>query len=87
MPSIGRVGADFAGGGVILNGCASVTANDLPVARFGSIVQDHGINEHNRANMVTANESVTAEDSPVCCTGSVASCGHILISSSDVEVG
>jgi hypothetical protein len=86
MPSIGRVGADFAGG-VILNGCASVTANDLPVVRLGSFVKDHGINEHNRATMATAIESVTAEDIPVCCSGCVATCGHPLVSSSDVEVG
>lgn len=85
MPSIGRQG-DHAGG-VVLNGSQSVSANDLPVARFGSTIQDHGNDRHNRATMVTANELVTAEDIPVCCTGNIASCGHPLVSNSDVEVG
>lgn len=86
MPSIGRVGIDTAGG-VVINGCNSVTVNDLPVVRLNSQIQDHGQNEHNAARMVSGFNDVTVEDLPVCGAGSRASCGHPLISSSNVEVG
>lgn len=85
MPGIGRVG-DFAGGQIMV-GCMSVSANDLPVSRIGSQISSHGRNEHEYAQMTNGFSGVTVEDIPVCITGNVASCGHVLISNSDVEVG
>jgi uncharacterized Zn-binding protein involved in type VI secretion len=48
MPNVGRVG-DYAGG-AILDGANSVTVNDLPVARIGSNIADHGIFSHESWN-------------------------------------
>lgn len=86
MISIGRAYTDFAGG-KILDGCQSVLVNDMPVARVGSNVADHGLNEHNAAKMITGSPSVMVENIPVCRTGDSASCGHPLISNSNVEAG
>jgi len=83
MPNVGRVG-DYAGG-AILDGANSVTVNDLPVARIGSNIADHGIFSHDAANMAMGTPDVTAEDLPICVTGHTATCGHQLISNSDVE--
>lgn len=86
MTSIGRAYTDFAGG-KILNGCQSVIVNDMPVARVGSNVADHGRDEHSAAKMITGSLSVMAENIAVCRTGDSASCGHPLISNSNVEAG
>lgn len=86
MISVGRAYTDFAGG-KILNGCQSVIVNDMPVARVGSNVADHGLSDHDAAKMITGSPSVTAENIPICRTGDSASCGHPLISNSNVEAG
>lgn len=83
MPSVGKIG-DYAGG-LILDGANSVTVNDLPTARIGSNITDHGMNEHSAAKMAMGTPDITAEDLPICMTGHVATCGHPLISNSDVE--
>ena len=83
MPSVGKIG-DYAGG-PILDGANSVTVNDLPTARIGSNIADHGRNEHNAARMAMGIPDVTAEDLPICVTGHTATCGHPLISNSNVE--
>jgi|Wag4MinimDraft_6_1082665.scaffolds.fasta_scaffold166804_1 uncharacterized Zn-binding protein involved in type VI secretion len=87
MPNVGLVGRSYVGGGVVLTGTYSVLVNDMPVARFGSLVSSHDEDEHEKAKMVTSFTSVLVEDFGVCRTGDVASCNHILLSHSDVEVG
>jgi uncharacterized Zn-binding protein involved in type VI secretion len=64
-----------------------VTINDLPIVRVGSLISDHGDDDHDAATMVTGFSGVTVEDIPVCLAGNPASCGHILISNNDVEAG
>ena len=86
MPSIGRAFSDRAGGRII-TGSSSVLVNDLPVARLGSLVEDHGRNKHDAAKMVVGYGGVLVEDLPVCIAGMPASCGHPLISNSNVEAG
>lgn len=86
MTSIGRAYIDYAGG-KILNGCQSVLINDMPAARVGSNIADHGLDEHDAAKMITGSLSVTAENIAVCRTGDSASCGHPLVSNSNVEAG
>lgn len=86
MTSVGRAYTDFAGG-KILDGCQSVIVNDMPAAKVGSNVADHGMNEHNAAKMITGSPSVTVENIPICRMGDSASCGHLLISNSNVEAG
>jgi uncharacterized Zn-binding protein involved in type VI secretion len=87
MPNVGLVGRSYVGGGVVLTGTYSVLVNDMPVARFGSLVSSHDEDEHEKAKMVTSFTSVLFEDLGVCRTGDIASCNHILLSYSDVEVG
>lgn len=86
MPSIGRAYSDTAGGKIV-TGSSSVQVNDLPVVRLGSIVQDHGRGKHDSAKMAVGVNSVLVEDLPVCVTGNPATCGHPLISNSNVEAG
>jgi uncharacterized Zn-binding protein involved in type VI secretion len=86
MPSIGRVNADRAGG-LLLTGNPSVEINGLPAAVLGSLIQDHGRNEHDLAKMNVGFNGVLIGGLPVCRTGDVASCGHPLVSSSNVEAG
>jgi uncharacterized Zn-binding protein involved in type VI secretion len=86
MPMIGRAFTDRAGGQVT-TGSPTVSANDLPVAMVGSLVQAHSI-FHNNVTMAAGFPSVTVGDIPVCVMGSVASCGHALITTcTNVEVG
>ena len=86
MGSIGRVGIDRAGG-VVITGNSSVEINGLPAVVVGSIVQDHGLNRHDRAKMNVGFDGVQVAVLPVCRTGDPASCGHVLISNSNVEAG
>ena len=86
MPSIGRAYVDSAGGKII-TGAPSVQINNAPAARLGSLVQDHGRFEHDHAQMIVGFNGVEVENLPVCTTGMKASCGHPLISNSNVEAG
>lgn len=85
MPMIGRAFADRAGG-QITTGSRSVSANDLPVAMVGSLVSSHSI-FHFNVTMAVGFPAVTVEDIPVCRMGDAASCGDLLVSTSNVEVG
>lgn len=87
MPILGSVGNAIAGGGLIITGSPLTTVNDLPVVIIGSLVADHGLNEHSRAFMAVSYSTVTCGDIPVCPLGSLSSCGHPMICVSDVEVG
>lgn len=84
MPSIGRVGADSAGGKIV-SGNMSVEINGLPVSIIGSKVAGHGNSPHSSPSMVVGSSSVIVGGIGVCRTGDSASCGHPLISSSNVE--
>ena len=86
MASIGRANLDRAGG-VVLTGNQSVLINGLPAVVVGSIVKDHGINRHDRARMEVGFNGVQIGGIDVCRTGDIASCGHQLISTSNVEAG
>jgi uncharacterized Zn-binding protein involved in type VI secretion len=83
---VGRAYGDSAGGKILI-GTQSVQANDLPLARLGSWVQSHGDNEHSNATMVSASSTVQAENIYICRSGDSASCGDVLISNSNVEIG
>lgn len=84
MPSIGRVGADSAGGKVT-TGNMSVEINGLPVAIVGSKIQGHGDSPHSSPSMNVGSASVLVGGIGVCRTGDSASCGHSLVSNSNVE--
>lgn len=87
MPSVGVAFISNVGGGPVVTGYPSVLVNDLPVVIVGSRVADHGKDEHNRAKMIVGYPSVLAGDIPICRLGDNASCGHPLISGSNVEAG
>jgi uncharacterized Zn-binding protein involved in type VI secretion len=74
-------------GGKVITGSFSVKINNLPVVLVGSIIQDHGRNEHDAAKMIYGFKGVEVENIAVCMAGDIASCGHPLISNSNVEVG
>jgi uncharacterized Zn-binding protein involved in type VI secretion len=86
MPSVGRLGADSAGG-TILTGNPSVLVNGLQVAVIGSSVDGHGDSPHSSPRMTSGSQSVVAGGIGICRTGDNASCGHSLISGSNVEAG
>ena len=86
MMSVGRVG-DYAGG-FIIDGSFSVFVNDLPVAVVGSYITPHASDPvHKDEFMITGFPAVLVEDSFICRTSDVASCGHVLMSYSNVEAG
>jgi hypothetical protein len=66
----------------------NVTVNDVMVILAGSRVKPHGPSpsKHRHAHMLHPPTSVTANDIPICATGSPSSCGHLLISNTNVEV-
>ena len=85
MAAVGRVGADTVGGGTVITGALSVMTNDLPTVIVGSNVAPH--HTHRNSQMVVGFPGVLVEDFPICRLGDPSSCGHVLISYSDVEVG
>jgi uncharacterized Zn-binding protein involved in type VI secretion len=87
MPSVGNAFISKVGGGAVLTGYPSVLVNDLPIVVVGSVIADHGRNEHSSAKMIVGYPSVLAGDIQICRLGDNASCGHSLISSSNVEAG
>jgi len=87
MPSVGVAFISSVGGGALLTGYPSVLVNDLPAVIVGSLVADHGRDEHSSAKMVVGFPSVLVGDIPICRLGDNASCGHPLISGSNVEAG
>lgn len=86
MPAVGLVYKDTAGGR-LLTGSSSVYVNDLPVVVLGSLVEDHGLDEHDNAKMAVGYFGVQFDNKPICTAGMKATCGHPLISNSNVEVG
>ena len=86
MPSVGRVGLDSAGG-TITTGNMSVEVNGLPICIVGSKIEGHGNSPHSSPSMVAGSQSVFAGVMNICRAGDPASCGHRLISGSNVEAG
>ena len=97
MRSVGRVGVDFVGTlpAVPEAGFASpiptnVYINGAPVVVVDTPILPHGKGIHkNPANMMAIGDltvRVGPDALPICATGDVALCGHVLISTSTVFV-
>lgn len=86
MPGIARKGIDSAGG-LAVGGSNTVFVNGAGVVRLGDAIAPHGDGAHANATMVQASSSVYADGIRVCRAGDLASCGHAISGSSDVEAG
>lgn len=87
MPkNIGRVKLDSAGGLLAKALIPNVFVNGLPIAVVGTPVTGHGKAPHSAPTMAKGSPNVRAGGIPVCGTGDVATCGHPLISTSNVFV-
>lgn len=87
--SVGRCGVDLVGGVPLLNppSASRVFVNGKPIAVVGTTVTPHGKAPHNASKMTQGNLRVKAGGIPVCANTHAASCGHQLVSSSNVFVG
>jgi uncharacterized Zn-binding protein involved in type VI secretion len=85
---VGRVGVDLAGGVLATPLYPNVTVNGAPIAVVKTKITPHGKAPHNVSMMATGspNVFVGAARTPVCSAGDLASCGHPLISKSNVFV-
>jgi len=65
---------------------ASVLVNGIPLAVVGSPVHDHGGGSHNAAVLSTGSLSFKINGLAVAFTGSLASCGHVVVGTAPVTV-
>lgn len=87
MPkNVGRVGVDVAGGLLMTPLVPTVTVQGMPIAVVGTPITPHGKFPHSGATMAQGSPNVFAGGKPVCGTMDIATCGHPLISSSNVFV-
>lgn len=88
MRPVGRVGKDLAGGLLATPVYPNVTVNGFPIAVVTTKVAPHGGGPHAASVMVTGspNVFVGAARHPVCSAADLSSCGHPLVSTSNVTV-
>ena len=87
MPkSVGRVKLDTAGGLLTTPLVPNVFVNGMPIAVVGTVIAYHGRSPHDVSKMAIGSGNVYAGGLPVCGSGDLATCGHPLISSSNVFV-
>lgn len=84
--SVGRVGLDIAGGPLMTPLVPNVLVNGKPIAVVGTPITPHGKFPHSGAVMAKGSPNVFAGGKPVCGTTDLASCGHPLVSTSNVFV-
>lgn len=80
---VGRMG-DRAGGFLFGPLVPNVYVNGRSIAVIGTPITPHGRPPHAAAVMVSGSPNVFAGNIPVCRAGDVASCGDILLSTSNV---
>lgn len=87
--SVGRCGVDLVGGAPLLNPPKNtrVFVNGKPIAVVGTTGTPHGKAPHNVPKMMQGNLRVRAGGLAVCANTHASSCGHQLVSSSNVFVG
>lgn len=85
MPAIARIGDPISHGGAVVGGSDNVFANDRGVARQGDFVlcARHGL----KPIVGNCVDTVLVNGRPVAVTGSVAACGAVVISTSNVIAG
>ena len=87
MPGIARLGQDIAGG-ITIKGSLNVFVNGTGVVRLGDNVKSHGLPPHSPIPpMITSSLSVRVNGLGVVKAGDVASCGHIITGSLNVNAG
>lgn len=84
--SVGRVGVDTAGGVLTSPLVPNVYVNGAPIAVEFTPVAPHGKGPHGGSFMTHGTSTVIAGGQYVSATGDIASCGHPLLSSSNVFV-
>lgn len=85
--SVGRVGVDTAGGVLMSPIVPNVFVNGAPIAVEFTPVSPHGKGPHGGSFMTHGSPLVVAGGSLVNATGDLASCGHPLLSTSNVFIG
>ena len=87
MPkNVGRVTVDIAGGVLSAPLVPNVFVNGKPIAVVGTPIAPHGRFPHTGATMASGSPNVSAGGKPVCGSTDLATCGHPLVSSSNVFV-
>ena len=87
MPkNVGRVTVDVAGGVLSAPLAPNVFVNGKPIAVVGTPITPHGKFPHSGAKMASGSPNVFAGGKPICGSTDLASCGHSLVSTSNVFV-
>ena len=84
--NLGRVTVDVAGGVLSAPLVPNVFVNGKPIAVIGTPIAPHGKFPHSGAKMETGSPNVKAGGFFVCGSGDLASCGHPLVSTSNVFI-
>jgi len=84
---IARLFTDSAGGVILAPGGGNVFVNGQPISVMGDIVQGHGEHAHSAPTILTGSSTVRAGGKGVVRTVDTATCGHDVISSSNVYAG
>ena len=83
----GRMFLDNAGGIMYAWGANTVFVNGMPLSLRGALVMGHGEHAHAGPHIMIGSNTVFANNRPVCRMGDSATCGHTVISSSNVFIG
>ena len=87
MSAAAIVGRSIAGGVIIGPGAPTVLVNGSPVSTLGDAVTPHGEPPHAAAKIITSSKTVFAQGKGIVRAGDKASCGHSVVSGSNVFVG
>ena len=85
--SIARLWIDSAGGPILSPGANNVFVNGFPASLMNDLVQGHGKDEHAGPHILIGSNTVFANGMPVCRMNDPATCGHSVITSSNVFAG
>lgn len=84
---IAKLFTDTAGSTILAPGARNVFVNGFPASLMGDIVQGHGQGEHGGPSILIGSNNVFVNNTPVARLNDVATCGHTVITSSNVFAG
>ena len=87
MPAAAIVGKSVAGGVITGPGAPTVLVNGSPVSTLGDTVTPHGDPPHSSATIIKSSTTVFANGRGIVRAGDKASCGHSVVSGTNVFVG
>ena len=84
---IAKLYTDTAGSTILSPGATNVFVNNSPVALMGDKAQGHGQGAHAGPSILTGSNNVFVNNKQVARLNDVSTCGHTVITSSNVTAG